>query len=82
MGDFSMELNEEQLQLQDWVHQFSEDVIRPSPRSRKRFYKSCSYRWRFAQTSVNEVGILMFVLDLRQVDFLRFLRFWISHCYF
>ena len=30
MGDFSMELNEEQLQLQDWVHQFSEDVIRPA----------------------------------------------------
>ena len=30
MGDFSMELNEEQLQLQEWVHQFSEDVIRPA----------------------------------------------------
>jgi alkylation response protein AidB-like acyl-CoA dehydrogenase len=25
-----MELNEEQLQLQEWVHQFSEDVIRPA----------------------------------------------------
>ena len=30
MGDFSMELNEDQLQLQEWVHQFSEDVIRPA----------------------------------------------------
>ena len=30
MGDFSMELNEEQLQLQEWVHQFSEDVISPA----------------------------------------------------
>ena len=30
MGDFSMELNEEQLQLQEWVHQYSEDVIRPA----------------------------------------------------
>ena len=28
MGDFSMELNEDQIQLQEWVHQFSEDVIR------------------------------------------------------
>ena len=28
MGDFSMELNEEQLQLQEWVHQFSEEVRR------------------------------------------------------
>ncbi len=30
MDDFSMELNEDQLQLQEWVHQFSEDVIRPA----------------------------------------------------
>ena len=30
MGDFSMELNEDQIQLQEWVHQFSEDVIRPA----------------------------------------------------
>ena len=30
MGDFSLELNDEQLQLQEWVHQFAEDVIRPA----------------------------------------------------
>ena len=30
MGNFSMALNEEQLQLQDWVHQFATDVIRPA----------------------------------------------------
>jgi len=30
MGEFSLELNEEQLQLQEWVHQFAEDVIRPA----------------------------------------------------
>jgi alkylation response protein AidB-like acyl-CoA dehydrogenase len=29
MGDFSLELNEDQIQLQKWVHDFSEDVIRP-----------------------------------------------------
>ena len=27
MGEFSLELNDEQLQLQEWVHQFAEDVI-------------------------------------------------------
>ena len=28
--DFSLELNEEQRQLQDWVHDFAENVIRPA----------------------------------------------------
>jgi acyl-CoA dehydrogenase len=30
MPDFSMELNEDQLQLQKWVHDFAEEVIRPA----------------------------------------------------
>ncbi len=30
MGEFSMELNEDQLQLQKWVHDFAENVIRPA----------------------------------------------------
>ena len=29
MGDFSLELNEDQVQLKDWVHDFAENVIRP-----------------------------------------------------
>jgi len=29
-GDFSLELNEDQLQLQQWVHDFAADVIRPA----------------------------------------------------
>ncbi len=29
-GDFSLELNEDQLQLQKWVHDFAADVIRPA----------------------------------------------------
>jgi acyl-CoA dehydrogenase len=29
MGDFSLELNEDQLQIQKWVHDFAENVIRP-----------------------------------------------------
>jgi alkylation response protein AidB-like acyl-CoA dehydrogenase len=30
MADFSMELNEDQVQLQKWVHGFAEDVMRPA----------------------------------------------------
>jgi acyl-CoA dehydrogenase len=30
MSDFSLELNEDQLQLQKWVHDFAEGVIRPA----------------------------------------------------
>ena len=30
MGDFSMELNEDQLQVVKWVHDFAEDVVRPA----------------------------------------------------
>ncbi len=30
MSDFSLELNEDQLQLQKWVHDFAEDVVRPA----------------------------------------------------
>ena len=29
MSDFSLDLNEDQLQMQKWVHDFAEDVIRP-----------------------------------------------------
>ena len=30
MSEFSMELNEDQLQIQKWVHDFAEDVMRPA----------------------------------------------------
>ena len=30
MSDFSLELNEDQLQIQKWVHEFAENVIRPA----------------------------------------------------
>src|SRR6266702_3923983 len=30
MGDFSLALNEDQLQIQKWVHEFAESVIRPA----------------------------------------------------
>jgi alkylation response protein AidB-like acyl-CoA dehydrogenase len=29
MGNFSLELNEDQVQIRDWVHDFAENVIRP-----------------------------------------------------
>ena len=33
MSDFSLELNEDQLQMQKWVHDFAENVIRPVART-------------------------------------------------
>ena len=30
MTEFSLELNEDQLQIQKWVHDFAADVIRPA----------------------------------------------------
>src|SRR6476661_3273280 len=30
MGEFSLDLNEDQLQIQKWVHDFAEDVVRPA----------------------------------------------------
>jgi acyl-CoA dehydrogenase len=30
MADFSLELNEDQLQIQKWVHDFAEEVVRPA----------------------------------------------------
>ena len=30
MADFSLDLNEDQLQIQKWVHDFAEDVMRPA----------------------------------------------------
>jgi len=32
MTDFSLDLNEDQLQIQKWVHDFAADVIRPAGR--------------------------------------------------
>ena len=30
VADFSLDLNEDQLQIKKWVHDFAEDVIRPA----------------------------------------------------
>src|SRR2546421_6433602 len=30
MTDFSLELNEDQIQIQKWVHDFAENVVRPA----------------------------------------------------
>ena len=29
MSDFSLSLNEDQIQIRDWVHEFAKDVVRP-----------------------------------------------------
>ena len=36
MADFSLDLNEDQLQIQKWVHDFAENVIRPVARGVRR----------------------------------------------
>ena len=30
MGEFSMALNDDQVQLRDWIHTFAKDVVRPA----------------------------------------------------
>jgi len=30
MADFSLDLNEDQLQIQKWVHDFAENTVRPA----------------------------------------------------
>ncbi|MFP5320982.1 MAG: acyl-CoA dehydrogenase family protein, partial [Acidimicrobiia bacterium] len=30
MAEFSLELNEDQIQIRDWVHEFAKDVVRPA----------------------------------------------------
>src|SRR3954453_13288149 len=30
MADFSLDLNEDQIQIQKWIHDFAEDVVRPA----------------------------------------------------
>ena len=30
MADFSLALNEDQLQIQKWIHDFAENVVRPA----------------------------------------------------
>ncbi len=32
MSDYSLELNEDQLQIVKWVHEFAENVVRPAGR--------------------------------------------------
>ena len=32
MAEFSLHLNDDQLQIQEWVHTFAKDVIRPAAR--------------------------------------------------
>ena len=56
MAEFSLDLNEDQLQIRKWVHDFAEDVIRPAApvwdereetpgRSSRRPPRSASTRW-------------------------------------
>jgi alkylation response protein AidB-like acyl-CoA dehydrogenase len=68
---FSMELNEEQRQMQKWVHEFARDVIRPAAHEWdereetpwpiiQEAAKVGIYSWEFVQNSFNDpTGLLM-----------------------
>jgi acyl-CoA dehydrogenase len=53
MGDFSLELNEDQIQLQKWVHDFAEDVIRPAA---SEFDEKEEFPWPIVQEA-SKIGL-------------------------
>ncbi len=53
MGDFSLELNEDQIQLQKWVHDFAEDVIRPAA---PEFDEKEEFPWPIVQEA-SKIGL-------------------------
>ena len=44
MAEFTMELNDEQKEVRDWLHGFAADVIRPAP-ARARREAAPTRRW-------------------------------------
>ena len=49
-GNFSLELNEDQIQLQKWVHDFAEDVIRPAA---EEWDEREEFPWPIVQEAAN-----------------------------
>ena len=52
-GDFSLELNEDQLQIQKWVHDFAESVVRPAA---EEWDEKEEFPWPIVQEAAN-IGI-------------------------
>ncbi|MFZ4668240.1 MAG: acyl-CoA dehydrogenase family protein [Microthrixaceae bacterium] len=49
-GEFSLELNEDQIQIQKWVHDFAEDVIRPAA---EEWDEKEEFPWPIVQEAAN-----------------------------
>ncbi len=58
-GNFSLELNEDQIQLQKWVHDFAEDVIRPAA---EEWDEREEFPWPIVQEAAN--------IGLYSIDFM------------
>jgi len=73
--NFSMELNEEQRQMQKWVHDFAKDVVRPAAHEWdereetpwpiiEEAAKVGIYSWEFVQNSFNDpTGLMMPIVN-------------------
>jgi alkylation response protein AidB-like acyl-CoA dehydrogenase len=56
MSDFSLQLNEDQLQLQKWVHDFAETVVRPAG---QEWDEKEEFPWPIVQEAAN-IGLYSF----------------------
>ena len=76
MAEFSLHLNDDQLQIQDWVRTFAKDVIRPAAREwddREEFpwpvvqeaAKIGLYGWEFLMNAMADPTGLMMPISMR-----------------
>ena len=56
MSDFSLNLNEDQLQIQKWIHDFAEDVVRPAA---EEWDEREEFPWPIVQEAAN-IGLYSF----------------------
>ena len=53
MSDFSLKMNEDQIQLEKWVHDFAEDVMRPQA---EEWDEKEEFPWSFVAEAA-EIGL-------------------------
>src|SRR6476661_10734 len=56
MSDFSLGLNEDQIQIQKWIHDFAEDVVRPAAHE---WDEREEFPWPIVQEAAN-IGLYSF----------------------
>ncbi|MBU6241289.1 MAG: acyl-CoA dehydrogenase family protein [Acidobacteria bacterium] len=78
MAEFSLKLNDDQLQIQEWVHTFAKDVIRPAAREwddREEFpwpvvqeaAKIGLYGWEFLMNAMSDPTGLMMPVSIEEL---------------